>query len=107
MTLHELLERAHCCPELLEFAAQTEARTQKLFPGYVLTFAGLWNSIEARHDWLTWLMRHCPDQFEDSWRDAVSALHALGDAYDTDHWEAVWSAHRTCGLIRSYIRLRK
>lgn len=106
MTLLELLTRVHACEELLEFA--------KSLGGPSPDFRQLWESIN-RHDWLTWLMRHCPDQFEDSWRDGVSLAHALADRRQDDfkdlgrgvHWrEPEALAKDTCITIRDYIRLR-
>ena len=101
--LRDILERAHCCEELLNYVALVEATAPRDRP-YQLDFEGLWECIE-RHDWLTWLMRNCPDQFEDSWRDCVSALHAVADACTGDpdqHGGGV----EVCDLIRQYIRLR-
>ncbi len=151
MTLRDILERAHCCDELLAFASQRlalppmEADEWGTYcqrcncgppPGMpfdphdciqkndvdggprFLAFGQLWSGIE-RHDWLTWLMRHCPDQFEDSWRDCVSALHSLAD-FSTDlrsGWvrgssmvpcpEPEARQREACRLIRLYVRLRK
>lgn len=114
MTLRETLERAHCCDELLAFAASgdfggTEFKNWRAF----------WYAIE-RHDWLFWLCRHCPWKFEDSWADALSAAHGLADAYHdraqpaapggmfagTPEVLAALRAREACRIVREYIRLR-
>lgn len=123
-TLRDILERAHACEPLLAFAKRPSARNDHPYacayakvvggtcscsvgPYFFKTFAELWHAIE-RHDWLTWLMRHCQDQFEDSWRDCVSALHALCEAYSliSDEPEGNERGQRACDLIRQYVRLR-
>jgi len=102
--VRDILELAHCCDELLAFAATGDiGRTP------FVHFRGLWNAID-RPDWLTWLMRHTPDQFEDSWRDAVSVVHALADARAND-WGLVGIRldtlnQSTCNTIRLHVRLR-
>lgn len=126
MTLRDILERAHCCPELLAFATRAACWCDELEDGggnwhgaqpscpaeaqrpILGTFTELWSAID-RHDWLTWLMRHCPDQFEDSWRDAVSALHAVADAYGmvSDEPEGNERGANACRVIRLYVRLRQ
>lgn len=102
MTLRDLLERAHACEPMLVAAEN-----------YVY-FDDFWQSI-TDPEWLTWLMRHVPDKFEDSWRDVTSALHALAVAHvnaDAQDYCASFPdpadevPSRTCRLIRQYVRLR-
>lgn len=98
--LQQKLEAVAACPDGLVYAAQFE------------TFAELWNAIE-RTDWIFWLVRHCPDEFENSLEDMTSAAHGLAQAReldivnpDTEDVSVLEIAAFSCQVVRDYVRLK-
>jgi hypothetical protein len=116
MMLRDILERAYACEPMLSFADRLESDTSQHAP----TFEDLWNAI-SDPEWLTWLLRFAPDQFEDSRRDLIEVVHALCTARRDDlarrdarssvlnsvGGDDLWIAADSCRLIRLYVRLRR
>lgn len=98
VTLRYILERANAC-EPMRSAAE-----------HYIYFDDFWKAI-TDPEWLTWLLRHAPDEFEDSRRDLIEVAHALAVARAHDvqrgmSWSDGAADLDSCKLIRLYVRLR-
>lgn len=107
MTVRETLTRANACGDMMNWLEGQEPFD---------SFSSFW-CVCPRPDWLTWLIRHVPDEFEQAWsRESVNVLLTVLNLWRCEsnsvvNRSGVIIASRVdlliCEAIRTYVTLRR
>lgn len=104
-SVKQILDDARACDELRSWVAAAERNSGAEFS----SFAELWRSI-TDPDWLTWLMRRCPEQFALAWsRESINLMLTI-QRMCVDQVRILARPGlrlRICDVIRQHVELRR